>query len=242
MSFGLDSFGLRSYGLSQEALAAGGGTTVSPGVGQLEVTGYAPTIAQSANQTVSPGTGVLEVTGYAPSIAQTAHRVVSPATGEIVITGYAPTIIQVAGSQVISPATAELTITTYAPVIRQEAGASAFSGGYFAEVPQVRRKKTVQQEREELGITARVEKVIKQVAKKSVAQVKTESQAEGLLRSALARADIQIAQKYKGALQSERNRLLEQNVAVALLIRKKEQEARRKEMEEDESDIELLLL
>lgn len=74
-----------------------GGATVtdaSPGAAALVVTGYAPSIAQTANQAFSPGPAPLIVTGYAPTISQTSAQAISPAPAALVVRGFAPTITQ----------------------------------------------------------------------------------------------------------------------------------------------------
>jgi hypothetical protein len=58
-------------------LAAGSGTsvTVTPGVGSLILTGFAPTVtagSEPVSVTVTPGTGALVITGYAPTVSTTA--------------------------------------------------------------------------------------------------------------------------------------------------------------------------
>jgi hypothetical protein len=55
-------------------LAAGSGTsvTVTPGVGSLILTGFAPTVtagSSAVSVTVTPGTGALVITGYAPTVS-----------------------------------------------------------------------------------------------------------------------------------------------------------------------------
>lgn len=103
------------------ALTGGGGsnTQVTVGVGNLTLTGYAPSIAQSANQSVLPLSGSLSLTGYAPSIAQSANQAVSPSVGSLTITGYAPSVVQAGGSISVTPDTGFLTITGYAPDVVQ---------------------------------------------------------------------------------------------------------------------------
>jgi hypothetical protein len=58
-------------------LAAGSGTsvTVTPGLGSLVLTGFAPTVtagSEPVSVTVTPGTGALVITGYAPAVSTTA--------------------------------------------------------------------------------------------------------------------------------------------------------------------------
>lgn len=99
---------------------AGGATNtaINPAAASLVITGYAPTVAQSAHQTVAPGAGSIVITGYAPTITQGVTTNTSPAAGSIAITGYAPTITRTA-NQALSPAVGAISITGYAPTIFQ---------------------------------------------------------------------------------------------------------------------------
>ncbi|MFZ2541122.1 MAG: hypothetical protein WAW75_05030 [Gallionella sp.] len=72
--------------------ATSSGTEVVPGVGNIVITGYAPTIGQT--RSAEPGVGSITITGYAPTVAQSAHKSVTPDVGGITITGYAPTVTQ----------------------------------------------------------------------------------------------------------------------------------------------------
>ncbi len=91
-------------------------TQVTPAVGTVTLTGYAPVIAQSGStdSAVNPGVGSIALTGYAPAIAQ--PKAVVPAVGSIAITGYTPSILQ---PQAIAPAAGSIAITGYAPTILQ---------------------------------------------------------------------------------------------------------------------------
>jgi hypothetical protein len=95
---------------------AGTDTPVNPGAGSVAFTGYAPSIAQSANQSAAPGAGSLGITGYAPTVAQSINGSVAPGAGSVAITGYAPTITQ---PQAVAPNVGSLTITGYAPTVTQ---------------------------------------------------------------------------------------------------------------------------
>jgi len=115
----------------------GGGTTntqVTAGVGNIVLTGYAPTIAQTANQSVLPNVGSLVITGYAPTVTQGAGQAVNPSTGSLVITGYAPSISQ-STSQAINPSVGSLVITGYAPNVVQSGVSTGFNGGFDMSRP-----------------------------------------------------------------------------------------------------------
>lgn len=93
-------------------------TPINPGAGTLTLTGYAPSVTQSANQSLTPGAGSVAITGYAPTISQ--PQAITAVAGTVTITGYAPTVTQAAG-QTITPGTGALTLTGYAPVLAQTA-------------------------------------------------------------------------------------------------------------------------
>jgi hypothetical protein len=100
------------------AWSATSGTTtnVNPGAGTLALSGYAPTVAQSANQGVTPGAGALTLTGYAPSVTQSVTTNVAPAAGSLTLAGFAPTVTRTANVNV-APAAGSLTLTGYAPTV-----------------------------------------------------------------------------------------------------------------------------
>lgn len=107
--------------ISAETLDAGGGattTTVSPAAAALVVTGYAPSIAQTANQDVSPAPAGLIVTGFAPTVTQTSGNAISPTPAALVVQGYAPLIEQTRTLEV-SPAPGGLVVQGWAPTITQ---------------------------------------------------------------------------------------------------------------------------
>jgi hypothetical protein len=100
---------------------------VSPATGSIAVTGYAPTLARTANQSVQAGAGSVAVKGYAPTLAQSGDREVSPAAGSIAVTGYAPTIQQVDSSPTITPSAAgSIAVTGYAPTLTRTGSSLGF--------------------------------------------------------------------------------------------------------------------
>jgi hypothetical protein len=98
----------------------GGATNLTPGVGTLAITGFAPTVAQTANQALTPSAGTLTLTGFAPTVAQGAAQAVTPDAGLLAFTGYAPTLTQSA-NQALTPSTGTLTFTGFAPAVAQSA-------------------------------------------------------------------------------------------------------------------------
>ena len=48
---------------------------ISPGVGSIVITGYAPTVTQvNASPNLVPGSGTITITGYAPTVAQSVNQ------------------------------------------------------------------------------------------------------------------------------------------------------------------------
>jgi hypothetical protein len=101
---GAAAAGLHWDNLTADDFISGGGATVTPAAGQLDLTGFAPQISKS----VSPAAGQLDLTGFAPQISKS----VSPAAGQLDLTGFAP-IISVVGA--IKPGTGQLDLTGFAP-------------------------------------------------------------------------------------------------------------------------------
>ena len=91
---------------------------LTPDVGTLAITGFAPTVAQTANQDLTPSAGTLTLTGFAPTVAQ--PQAVTPDVGLLAFTGYAPTLTQSA-NQALTPSTGTLTFTGFAPAVAQSA-------------------------------------------------------------------------------------------------------------------------
>lgn len=89
----------------------------SPGVGNLTITGYAPTVTRTTSDvTIATGLGELVITGHAPTVSRTENVIVNPETGALIITGYAPTTIH-SGSFTVTPDLANLILTGYAPTV-----------------------------------------------------------------------------------------------------------------------------
>jgi hypothetical protein len=96
----------------QPTLAQSAHVVLAPTAGALTLSGYVPSVGQS--QSVDPAAGSLTLTGYVPTVTQA--RTVDPVTGSLTLTGYIPTVTQSAG-QVIAPETGSLTLTGYAPEV-----------------------------------------------------------------------------------------------------------------------------
>lgn len=109
------------------AFSASSGTNVNPGAGVLTLTGYAPSVAQSANLAVTPGAGSLTIAGYAPSVTQSATTNVQPGAGALSLTGFAPSVAQSA-NQSVNPGAGSITLTGYAPTVARTASQSVQPG------------------------------------------------------------------------------------------------------------------
>lgn len=130
------------------------------------------------------------------------------------------------------------TFTSGSPVVPPVITPEQNSGG-FAEVPRVSRQRSIREERELLGIIPKqIKKVIQQVAVESIEKQRTETQAVSLLKIVLAKQDIQPTNQYAELMKIERDRILDRDIKLALMLRAK--------WESDEADenmaIELLLL
>ena len=97
---------------------AGGGTsvTVTPGVGSLVLTGFAPTVSATQSQTVTPGVGSLTLTGFAPDVSAGTNATASPGAGSLTLTGLAPTV-SATSNVTVTPGFQALTLTGFAPAV-----------------------------------------------------------------------------------------------------------------------------
>jgi hypothetical protein len=117
--------------------------------------------------------------------------------------------------------------------------AEQYSGGFF-EIPQVRRHRSIKEDRERLGIIPReVKQVIKAVARATVVAEKTDTQAESILARRLEQQDIEAKATYAEFMRQERDRLRSQAIARAVQIRRRQQQLAD---EEDAREVEMLLM
>lgn len=90
------------------------GTNITSGLGQLTLTGYAPTIR--VPERISAGLGQLTFTGLAPTVSSgTGNQSVSAGLGALTLTGLAPTVSVATGNVSVSAGLGQLTFTGYAP-------------------------------------------------------------------------------------------------------------------------------
>lgn len=108
-------------------VAAAAGTSLTPGVGSITITGYAPSVAQSNFVSLTPGAGSVAITGYAPAVTRGTTTSVLPGVGSIAFTGYAPTVTQ-SGATNVTPGAGSLSLTGYAPTVAQTASISLVPG------------------------------------------------------------------------------------------------------------------
>lgn len=106
---------------------AGASNNAAPGVGNIVLTGYAPTVSRTTTggQSVAPGVGSITLTGYAPAVSQTVNRNANPGSGSIATTGYAPTVSQPHG---VAPSVGSIALTGYAPSVARSVKQSAAPG------------------------------------------------------------------------------------------------------------------
>ena len=104
-------------------------TAINPGVGTINITGWAPTLAQTTfgDTAINPLTGNIQITGPAPTLAQTANQALVPGTGNIQITGWAPTVTVASASIDLTPGTGTIRVTGWAPTLTQS-GADNWGG------------------------------------------------------------------------------------------------------------------
>lgn len=106
---------------------------ISVGVGELTVTGFAPTVTALSGTNVAPGAGTLTLSGFSPT-ANVKYSA-SPGVGALSITGFAPTANV---KQSAAPGVGALTITGFAPTanLKQSAapGVGALSIAGFAPI------------------------------------------------------------------------------------------------------------
>lgn len=93
-----------------ETPTTAGAIVVSPGVGVLTLTGFAPTI--KTPRVVLPGVGVLTLTGFAPKVI--IGIVVKPGVGALTLTGFAPTVLT---PRVVKPGVSVLVLTGFVPTV-----------------------------------------------------------------------------------------------------------------------------
>lgn len=87
---------------------------VTPGVGQVLAIGLAPTFVTSDNQTVTPGVGQLIATGFEPIAVISDNQIVTPDLGQVIITGFAPTVVT---EVIVTPGVGSLTLAGFSPTV-----------------------------------------------------------------------------------------------------------------------------
>lgn len=89
---------------------------VTPGLGELTITGFVPTVSVTNHINVSAGLGELTITGFAPTVAVTEHQNITTSTGELVIAGFSPTVFA-SDSKEVLPGVGEITVTGFEPTV-----------------------------------------------------------------------------------------------------------------------------
>ena len=93
------------------------GVTIIPGVLNLVITGFAPTVTASDNKLIIPDPLNLVITGYAGNVQIGANFVIIPPKLSLVITGFVPTLLISTNNPLIVPGKLSLVITGYAPTV-----------------------------------------------------------------------------------------------------------------------------
>jgi len=101
----------------------------SPSTGELTFAGFAPTVIVALN--ILAGVGALAIDGYSPTVTATANVNITTDVGALIITGYEPTVA-VTNNTYIYPSTGELTISGIAP------SADIADGSFFGKVKSLR--------------------------------------------------------------------------------------------------------
>lgn len=101
--------------------AAGGGSSLTPGVAALTLSGPAPTLAQTTNSSLTPAAGALTLATFAPTVAQTANASLAPGVLALTLAGPAPTVAQTTSSS-LTPGALALTLAGPAPAVSQTSG------------------------------------------------------------------------------------------------------------------------
>jgi len=127
MTYGVGAFSEAPYS-ADRTLAGSSDTALTPGVVALTLTGYAPTVSQTANVTLTPGVVALTLTGYAPTVTQTTGLNLVPNPASLVLTGYSPTVTQTVTFEFI-PGVLGLSLVGYAPTVTQTGIVTPTKGG-----------------------------------------------------------------------------------------------------------------
>lgn len=107
------TLGYNYSGVTMSFIAAGGsGTTITPSVGALTLTGVAPLQTLTLP---SPGTGALTLSGKAPTVSIITHAHITPSAGALTLAGIGPTLKL--GTKLI-PSKGALTLTGVAPTLK----------------------------------------------------------------------------------------------------------------------------
>tara|TARA_R110002073_G_scaffold68128_2_gene169202 strand:+ start:10412 stop:12331 length:1920 start_codon:yes stop_codon:yes gene_type:complete len=118
----------------------GGGVDVTPGVGAVSITGFAPTAAALASINETPGVASVTLTGYAPTALASASIAPVPNAGNLSLSGYDPDVTVTALIQAL-PGVGSIAVTGYQPtaVAGANVGAAPLTGSITitGDTPQV---------------------------------------------------------------------------------------------------------
>jgi hypothetical protein len=123
--------GVGSLTLTGFAPAVVIGTIIATGLGALTLTGLAPSVV--VGTIAAPAAGSLSLTGFAPTVTATNNVTLTPGTGTLTVTGFAPTVAAT-DHQTVTPSTGSLTLTGFAPtatvntILSPDVGALTLTG------------------------------------------------------------------------------------------------------------------
>lgn len=95
--------------------------------GAVTVTGFAPTVSVTQNQFVLAGAGQVDVAGFEPTVAATQNQFVLAGTGQIDVTGFAPTVTATQ-NQFAFAGVGDVVVTGFAPQVETTSGVTVFAG------------------------------------------------------------------------------------------------------------------
>lgn len=100
---------------------------VLAGLGEISLTGFAPTVSVTDNKNVQADTGAVSLTGFEPTVSVTSNLNITTDTGGLTLTGFEPTVIASDHKNVL-PGTGELTFNGFAPTIETPVNITTSTG------------------------------------------------------------------------------------------------------------------
>ena len=98
-------------------LTAGGARTVAVPLGNLNLSGLAPSVLNGGSLTIAPPVGALTLSGLAPGVIVGGNNSVAVPAGALTLSGLAP-IVVASGNQSVAPPSAALTLAGLNPLVQ----------------------------------------------------------------------------------------------------------------------------